>query len=173
MAGLSLVALASVALAAYSVFSPAPTPAPKPHVLPVQVTPASPPGIVYSNGSASANPAPGPQDVAPQAPPPVDTTPPYLKKRDRVVLDDVSLSNALALVTADTGLKLIVAPGFVDQKISRTYRNMSPVEVIRDMARQYAFTVSDEGDGTYLVIPVPDTAAPPKDGTVPTRKDNP
>ena len=149
---LAALALGTLAYAGYAV-SRAPKAVPPPAPPVVNLAPPVPPKIVYS----TAPPSLSPENEQPAPPPtPVDTTAAYLKPRAKVSFKDVSLMDALTMLSAESGMKLIIGPGFQDEKISLDYADRSTLEILLDLAKQYAFTVSDEGSGNFLVLPVPD-----------------
>ena len=153
------VALCALAAASYVAVSNGSAQPPKqPLVPPVDLEPLKQQTVVKSNGS----PTPPPQQNDQQAAPPRSTAeqpPMYLKPRDLEV-KGATIRDALHLITNGTGIHLVIGPGFADQVVTLDYRNKNTLEMLMDMADRYAFTVSDEGDGTYLVIPVADTGSP-------------
>jgi type II secretory pathway component GspD/PulD (secretin) len=157
--GLAFAAIAFAAFTATHSLKPV-----KPKALPAQrfdeVAPSQP-KIVYQNSSAQSTPpavVPEPLKTEPPAP-----QTPLAEKRRNLKLKDVDLVAALSLITAGTNIKLVVGPGFVNQKITLDFSGATTSEMLFQMAKDYAFTVSDEGNGTYLVLPVADNepAAPP------------
>ncbi len=150
VAGLSI---AAIAAASYTAFSGMRTPPARPKVAFVprvnEELPKAPP-IYYRNPSP---PPPTPQPVEPTAV--AEQTPQYLKPRSFHVRT-ASLMDALSLVTANTGIHLEAGPGFVNQSVTVDYDNVDTVSILRDMAKQFGFHISDEGGGNFLAIPVPD-----------------
>jgi hypothetical protein len=163
-AGLGVLALATLAFAGYS-FS-RPQPAPPPPVPKVNLEPPTLPPVNYVT--------PGPPPSQPLTPPttqptqptsaPVDNTPTYMKPQETVAFKDESLVNVLTMLTAASGMHAIIGPNFQDQKVTFTYHNKSAVEVLLDLSKQYAFTVSDEGGGNFLILPIPDSGNRDFDG---------
>ncbi len=158
--GLALAALAAASYTAYSMLKPAPHRAPI-SLLPREDQSQAPivPPVRYQN-PPTVSPPPKEAIRQPERAVEVDKVPAYLRPRD-VAVKDENLTTALAMITEGTGIKLVIGPGFVDQKVSVDYRSKTTAEILKDLADQYAFSVFDEGNGTYLVLPVPDRTAPP------------
>jgi len=155
----ALGALGTLAYASYSVARPTTPPA----VTQVNLDPPVEPAVQYRNPPPVQQPPPAVAEqppAQPQAPEQVDPTPPYTKPIHKFALKDESLVNALTLLTAGTGMHVTIGPNFPDQKISIDYENQSPMAILLDMAKQYAFTVSDEGHDEFLILPVPDNDSP-------------
>jgi hypothetical protein len=160
---LAFAALAAASYTAYTLFHPEPVktahvrvdPAPA-NLGPLTVRERPPVAVpTPKETSPPARDNESPEDAM-QAPP----LPSYLRPRDRVAFKDEKLTTALALVTEGTGIHLELGPGFVDRSITVDYRGKNTVEILKDLANQYAFTVFDEGSGTFLVLPVQDRRVP-------------
>ena len=164
--------VAALAAASYTALSFVKVP---PHTEPpklVAVAPAAPiqtPAPVFTNPS----PTPPPPEANPKSI--AETTgPAYLRPQARIAIKDESLLIVLQSIAAESGMKIEVGPGFTDQRVSVDYHDTTPLDALQDMAKQYAFTVFDEGNGKFLVLPVADSvaASSPAD-TRPTKRIGP
>jgi hypothetical protein len=154
--GLAVVALV---FATFAVLHAPKAVPPKPLLTQEFVRPAEPgPGVAYHNP-----PNPIPQvSLAPPPSLPMPSQQPLAERRRSLNLKDVDLVAALALVTSGTNIKLEVGPGFVNQKVTLSFKGATTREMLFEMAKDYAFTVSDEGDNRFLVLPVPDNQTAPE-----------
>ena len=84
---------------------------------------------------------------------------PYNVARD-VRISDTSLTAAIDLVAAGGGLKVTVAPGFEERRVSLDYRGLDTVATLRAMGEEYGFSVIEEEEGNVLVVPVRQTDEP-------------
>jgi hypothetical protein len=154
-------AFAALAFAGFTIFNSRHAVNPPP---PVQVNeePLHAPPVVYTN--------PSPPPLTIESPPkvenrsmienrPAPTEAPSGSDNDRkkdMTLKDVDLVAALHLITDGTNLKLEIGPGFVNQKVTLAFHNKTAEAMLFQMAKDYAFTISDEGDNRLLVLPTPD-----------------
>ena len=96
---------------------------------------------------------------SPESPPIAQNTPPsgpqpdYLTPRD-VRIAGTNLATAIQLVAQGGGLRVTVAPGFEDRRVTLDYRGLNTVETLKAMGEEYGFSVLDEEEGHILVIPV-------------------
>ncbi len=107
---------------------------------------------------------PGEGDVLPDPP-----TPTYLKPKT-VKWRDVRLVSALKLLAAESNLKLVIAPGLVDQPIDVDFQDETTLDILRELGKTYGFTPVEQGEGEVIVYPVRDTGVPI--GGSPTPHDN-
>jgi hypothetical protein len=153
--GLCLAALAAASYTAVTALRAPSHPSPVAQVATVIEGPLKVPSTVFVNPAPTEAPPPAPVEEAPK--PTEDRTPAYLRSQTRITIKDESLAVGLQSIAAAGGMNLEIGPGFVDQKITVDYRDMSALDALQDMAKQYAFTVFDEGDGRFLVLPVADS----------------
>jgi hypothetical protein len=155
---LGLAAIAAASYTAVFALKPVSHPQPPPVIPVVNLNPIKAPEPVFTSRPAPTQPQDEVSETTPEPP-----RPGYLRPEARIAFKSESLASALQLVTAGSGMKVEIGPGFVDQEISGDYRDMSPLDALQDMAKKYAFTVFDEGNGRFLVLPVADSApsAPP------------
>ena len=90
---------------------------------------------------------------------------PYETPRD-VRIDSTDLAMAIELVAAGGGLKVTVAPGLENRKVSFEYTGLNTIDALQAMGEEFGFSVLEEGEGAVLVVP----ARPTKD---PTRRVGP
>ena len=93
----------------------------------------------------------------PQEVPTPRPEPDYLTPRD-VRVADTALTAAIQLVAAGGGLKVTVAPGFEDRRVTLDYRGLNTLDTLKAMGEEYGFTVLDEEEGHVLVVPVRENA---------------
>ncbi len=109
-----------------------------------EVTPPSP----TSQNDPKLSTQPRPEDLPPVTEPVLD----YLKPTS-VSLKGAKLTDAVRMVAAQGNLGVVVAPGFPEISVDINYEQMSPIEILQAMGRDYAFTAFDQGDGTVIVVP--------------------
>ena len=152
---LGFAAIAAASFTAYSALHPAHPIHPVREVAQVPLGPLNEPKIV------ERTPTPIPSPVPPvQAPSQDQSEASYLRRRDKIEVKDARLVDALTLVTVGTGIGLEIGPGFVDQRVSVEYQDISPLEALQAMAKEYAFSIFDEGGGTFLILPIADKGTP-------------
>lgn len=113
------------------------------------VVPSREPAVVQSKPPESKVDVPAP--VVQQEPAP-ERTPPYLKPRD-VKIEDTGLTTAINLVAASGGLRVTVAPGFENRKVTFEYPGLNTVDALKAMGEEFGFSVLDEEPGHVLVVP--------------------
>ena len=154
--GMAVLAVGAVAYVSASgeKLKPAPIPAPRP----VSVRPAETPPLVVVSPPRRESPS---VENKPQ-----EKTPTYLLPRD-VQITETNLTAAIQLVAAGGGLKVTVAPGFHDQKVTFDYRGsgLNTVDTLKAMGEQYGFSVLEEGEGAFLVVPAREATAERRIGT--------
>lgn len=67
--------------------------------------------------------------------------------------ENTSLVATLNVIQRKSGLRIQRAPGFQDFQISMKYSGLSPIEVLRDLGRNFGFTVFEQEPGHVLLIP--------------------
>jgi hypothetical protein len=119
---------------------------------------------------------PVPQQNAPDAvptaehpDPAIQDVPAYLKPRS-VKLEKTSLVSAIKLIAGSGDMQVEIAPGMPNPDVKLVYDNMSAVDILNDLGRQYAFTVFDEGNKRLLIVPVPDDSGTGPKAADPTAK---
>jgi hypothetical protein len=114
-------------------------------------------------------PAPPPPVAAPNpAPAPAPAPQPAFRRPQNLEMQGAPLVTALEMIAAQAGLKLVTAPGMPNPAVNLAYQGWTPIEMLKDLGRQYAFTAFDQGDGTILVVPAIDpTVADSSPGRLP------
>lgn len=165
VATVSVLALAALALASYTVTTmlappPAHTVEEPPTSMPSSSLPL--PKATHSEATPPSHPAERstpPDNLPSDAVPPVDDTPKWAKPQN-LVIKRAGLVSVLQLLGASSGLKVIVAPGMPNPTIAVEYHDTTPIEMLRDLGRRYSFTPFDQGDGSVVVYPVVDKNRP-------------
>jgi hypothetical protein len=153
---LGIAAVAAASYTAYSALHPAShAVGPVPVVRKVDLGPLPQPPI-----QMKTPPTPTPLPVVERVPPSQQAVPAYLKKQDRIDVKDAKLVDAIMMISAGAGMKVEVGPDFVDQPVSIEYHDVSPLEALQAMAKEYAFSIFDEGDDKFLVLPAADKGGP-------------
>ena len=149
---LGLFAIGFAVLAMVFASHPSPIKAPPPVAI---EKPFSSPSVVYNTPPVQPIP---PAESPPNASVP-ETAPPQVELEDQprnLKVENENLLDAIRLVATGTKYKLEIGPGFVNQKVNLAFRGKNTIEMLQAMAKEFAFTVSDEGDDHLLLIPVPD-----------------
>ena len=87
------------------------------------------------------------RDEPPIEPPRVSSRPISLR------ISQAPLITVLEAIAAQSGMKVIPAPGMVNPDVNVNYENRPAMEVLEDLGRQHHFTAFDQGDGSIIVIP--------------------
>ena len=120
-------------------------------------------------GMRSNNPT-SPNSVDPRTPPPVQQaeeppSPAYLVKKNLRV-KRAGLHAALMLIGEAGGLTIEIAPGLPNPDVVLDYQQKTPIEMLKALGEDYAFSAFDEGENKILIIPARDssTSVPPIGG---------
>ena len=81
--------------------------------------------------------------------------------------EKVSLHTAIDAIGKTSGLKIELAPGLEDFDISMRYSGMTAIAILRDMGRNFGFTVFEQEPGRVLLIPEVDPNQQENGKTVP------
>ena len=137
-----------------------------PKIIAPSPVPLGPPGYVGNQGSSGPNvnvPTPRKTPVTPQTPTQPTNTPaqlaPYLEPQKLVQVDRAKLQVAILLVAASGKLDVEFAPNMPNPDIRMEYRNMSPLDIIKDLGPRFGFTAFREGGNKILLIPKVDPNA--------------
>ena len=76
-----------------------------------------------------------------------------------IVASQISLNAALDDIARQAGVQLESAPGMEDQEIMLDYRGVPAIEVMRDLGRNFGFTVFVQGERVALLVPARDPSA--------------
>ncbi|MHB8635833.1 MAG: hypothetical protein ACYC96_05110 [Fimbriimonadaceae bacterium] len=91
----------------------------------------------------------------------------YLKPQD-VKFERAKLQIAILAVASSGGLEVEFAPNMPNPEIRMDYRNMSALDILKDLGPRFHFTAFKEGPRQILVVPEVDpnaTQLPPATGT--------
>jgi hypothetical protein len=114
----------------------------------------------------------GESDKVVEVPPPVSTAPlvypsvpPVMRDTERVEkpakpgtlrIDHAPLLSVLDMISQTCGVRIDPAPGMPNPDVVINYRDMTAMQMLRDLGRQYSFTPLDQHDGSILVVPAVD-----------------
>jgi hypothetical protein len=137
---------------------------------PATVTDPGQPSVSGSTAGPQA-PAGPPPDQGSDRPPIVPVDP--FDRLVTVQVESGTLSSVLDQVAAQAGIRLLRAPGFVDEQIQANYVDLPARQVLADLGQAYGFTVVQQEGAEALVIPALDqnqgpVTVPPGSGTEPT-----
>lgn len=154
-------ALAALAAASYTVttmLTPPPTPSPLPQE--TQTTPQTPPSTVVQNEQPKQS-APDPGSSlgtgTPNPAPPVQAIPAW-EKPQSLAVKELGLIDVLKMIQIQSGMRVEIAPGMPDPKITVEYHDMSAMAMLDDLGRRYQFTPFDQGDGSVVIYPAVDAS---------------
>jgi hypothetical protein len=158
--GLVLAALCALAFAVTALLTPWPhpqanEPLKQPNPQPVVQNPPQP---NPRQGETQSNPIPSQTD------PKTDETekPPKL---GTIKIEHAPLFTVLRLMSDECGVDVQHAPGLKNQDVVVDYRDMTAMEMLHDLGKQYGFTPEDQHDGSIIVIPAIDPKDMPMAGT--------
>ncbi len=94
-------------------------------------------------------------ELGPEDEQPIKTKAPTVQapKAIAITIEDAPLHTVFDLIAAESGLQVIVAPGTPNPSIGVDYKQMTPLEILRDMGREHGFTPMDQGDGSIIIVP--------------------
>lgn len=114
------------------------------------------PQIPMTNPAPSVGQATPPVDPAKNPPPkPTDE----YRKSD-VVLEVAKLHDAIQLIALSGRVTVTIAPGLENPDVQVNFTQMTAMEMLTALGREYAFTPVIDGEKHILVIPVKDDAEP-------------
>lgn len=150
--------LAALAVASYTLttlFSP--TPARKPTrarvFTPAKVLDLPNSEVVMTNSTTIPPPAPA---VVPTQAEPVKAVDRPSPKPRSISVKKAGLKSVIKLIGADSGLKIIFAPGMPNPPVTVSYHSLTAMEMLQDLGNQYQFTAFDQGDGSVVIYPAVD-----------------
>jgi hypothetical protein len=90
--------------------------------------------------------------------PPIVADPPVTKtpkpaKQIAIKLEEAPLHTVFQLITAESGVKVVIAPGTPNPSVKVHYEEMTPMEILEDMGKEHGFTPMDQGDGSIIIVP--------------------
>lgn len=128
-------------------------------------------GTAPDPGANQTEPEPTPRSAS-------EDLPKYLT-RQTLRVKSAPLHSALQLIGAAGGLTVEIAPGLANPNVRLDFDSMTPIEMLKALGQDYAFSAFDEGENRVLVIPARDKVAestnestsPPADSQIPPAAD--
>lgn len=154
LVGVGALALGALALGSYTLTSFL-SPAPHAPGNAVVTTVAPPSAVNQETPSVQATPHPNFPDTAP-APEPEPRPIPSYERPHSLVVKSAPLSDVLTLLGAETGVKVLAAPGMPNPTVAVEFHDMTAMQMLNDLGQQYAFTAFDQGDGSVVLYPAVD-----------------
>jgi hypothetical protein len=116
-------------------------------------------------------PAPNPQPVEPNIPErSQDTNIPNPSQvvepnegKTTVKLESSTLHAAIQLIAASGGYAVTIAPGLPNPDVRINYEELTPIDMLRELGKDYAFSVLPDGEKELLVLPMKDDTVTDKD----------
>ena len=144
---------------AFAGFRNAATPTKTVEVPPVNINPDPLPGakveiiphapqVPLTNDTSTNQPVPSKQ--------PENYVPSPESQRTNLQLDSVTLKYAIFAVAEKGKLQCTIAPGLPDITIRLDFRDMTPMEMLKNLGQQYAFSTLLDGDHAVMIIPKKD-----------------
>lgn len=133
---------------------------PAPVAKPVQVNPDIPkeiPEVPIASPSKPIGQATPPVDPAKNQPP----QPSNQFKKSDLILEVTKLHDAIQLIAASGEVTVTIAPGLENPDVQVNFTQMTAMEMLSALGRDYAFTPVIDGEKHILILPVKDDAEPP------------
>lgn len=134
---------------------------------PQMTPPPNPEGSQASTNGATNQPldaAGRPIDNGLLEPPSQQSNIPEFHRKKSLKLAKAPLMAALKLIADSGGLRCEFAPGFPNPDVIVDFRDMSPVEMIQQLGKDYAFSTFEEGERNVLFVPAVESTAPANPG---------
>ena len=148
--GLVLAAVGALAFVTTTLVTPAPH---IPVTPPVYVSAGSSGGVVEVKPTQpiplSTSPTPAPRPSQSDIPEPA-------AKPGTLRADHAPLFTVLEMISETCGVRIDPAPGMPNPDVVINYKDMTAMEMLRDLGHQYSFTPLDQHDGSILVVPAVD-----------------
>lgn len=154
--GYAAVSLAVISTAVLAATRNQPAPVAKPD----QVNPDSPkaiPEVPIASPSKPIGQATPPVDPAKNPPP----QPSNQFKKSDLILEVTKLHDAIQLIAASGEVTVTIAPGLENPDVQVNFTQMTAMEMLSALGRDYAFTPVIDGEKHILILPVKDDAEPP------------
>ena len=104
-------------------------------------------------GEKTQNPQSGQLGVEDEPPIISEASAPKPPKKIAITVKEAPLHTVFSLIAAQSGLKVIVAPGTPNPPVGVDYEDMTTMEILEDMGRDHGFTPMDQGDGSIIIVP--------------------
>lgn len=128
------------------------------------VNPEGTPNPVATDSQPRLDAAGQPMDSGLLSPPPASENVPEFHKKKSLKIAKAPLIAALKLIADSGGLRCEFAPGFPNPDVIIDFQEMSPVEMIQQLGKDYAFSTFEEGERNLLFVPAVESPTPSKGG---------
>lgn len=153
--GYGAVCIAVISTAVLAATRNQPTPDPKP--APINTTIVRPQVVPEIQSNQPRVPqATAPIDPAKLPPPP---KPDQSKKYDAVI-EVAKLHDAIQMIAQISGVSVTIAPGLENPDVQVNFTQMTAMEMLTALGKEYAFTPIINGEREILILPVKDDAEP-------------
>ncbi len=155
-------AFAVLVISAFGVYKLNMHSTPPPEVTPVNLQPAVLPDVNVENPTTSGphpilvQPNPSQGSNTPTLPNATNSPATPVTKLKSMKLESASLHAAILLIAEEDHLTVTIAKGTPNPTIKIDYQQMSPMDMLKDLGQQYAFTTVLDGDHAILIIPKKD-----------------
>ena len=154
-------AIAVLALSAFSIWKSIPKVEPPVKVLPVNTEAAQLPDntILYNNNQdqpINATPRQGVPSTSRPRQNSTNSTLPKPEKLKSMQIESATLQAAILLIANEDHMSVSFAPGMPNPTIKVNFQNMAPLDMLKELGQQYAFTTVLDGDHAIIIIPKKD-----------------
>lgn len=164
--GVGALLLAAIAVASYTiatVATPSAKETPPPPIVKKDVPAVTEPEVQYVVPPVHNTPNPSGTEAPPHRDP-NQSGPPRNERGQDFKVKGADLAGALAMLGAEAGVQIIVAPGMGKRVIDADYENVPLSEILKDMGEKFGFTPFDQGDGSIIIVPATESGVNrPKD----------
>lgn len=126
----------------------------------VNVEPVKMPDVNMEVNPPRGNPLPqtGPRTEEPLANPPVVTNPGSLIEpgRTSLKLESASLHAAITMIADAAHWRVTIGSGTPDPTVRIDFQDMTPMEMLKELGKEYAFDTLMDGDHAILILPKKD-----------------
>lgn len=154
-------AVTILAVTAFGIWKSIPRASSLPTVNPVNVESATFPGdsgVVYTNNEPKVKetlPVDEPNNgTLPLAQPGSEAPKPQSLKSMKI--ESAPLQVAIQLIATEGQLTVTISPGLANPTIKVDFQNMAPLDMLKALGEQYAFTTILDGDHAIIIIPKKD-----------------
>lgn len=152
-------AVAILAVSAFGVWRAMPH-SPPPVVAPVNTQLAQLPDDGVKFDPTPKQPYAIPNNNSPQTSPgtqvPNGSTLPKASPLKSMTLESAPLHSAIQLIAAEGNLQVTIAPGMPNPTVKVDFRDMAPMDMLKELGQTYAFTTVLDGEHAIMIIPKKD-----------------
>lgn len=156
VAGLVLLAIGALAFVVTTLITPIPHTSIKEAPPPVSVDTFPGPG-------RPSVPVPSQNETTPTqnytSPPVAEEAPDSSLRPGTLKVEDAPLLDVLQMMGESCSIEIDAAPGMPNPKVTVDYKDLTAMDMLRDLGRRYSFTALDQYNGTILVVPAVDPNA--------------